>query len=1233
MPHTKYRIRGISLLIAVLSLIAILAVVAFYIPKKKHLSFHYYNIEQRVKREINALDHDIEQIKDRLNENPAITFSNLSRNYNYYHYIIKDGRILFWSDDRFDIPPKAQTTSINGLRFFYFDQGYFLLKRTRLEAQSNRYDLYSLLPLFINSSIENDFIQSYHNEKIFSSNDFRLSYGTSSLGEPVYLGDKYLFTVSLSQGYQYQNRFANYWIFTWSLILITSLLIYSSLWVNKFSSTKAYLKAFLLLFITLALIRYLMIYFQIPFSVIEMDLFNPKYFASSEFNPSLGDLLLNTICLAILSFFIFRFYFRGALYRSLMLSSENLQKIFVVGASFITFYILRQLGYVIQLIYFNSQLSLDITQGQIFETLPLAAHLVLALYAIIYFLLAHLLFKIIIKLDFKTTPLVLYFSLGAILYLLLFYNSAVSAVMVIAFNTMYFLLVNFFKLHKYLVSVRYTTFLYFFICAFICAAFGAFEILQFEQKIEIQNKRRFAQEVLLEDDNLAEFLLSEASQKIKSDRFIINRLISPFSSKDVIEKKIRRVYLNRYFDKYDVAIHLFNFRGDPIGADQKIDNYFRWYEKYYKPKYETNYENLVFVDEADAYFLQRYINFIPLKRGNMQAGFIIIDLKLKRYTPSTVYPELLVDRRFLTPYLNKNYSYAVFNKRYIAYSAGPFNYQSEFNAGLLDKTKLYGNGIRQAGYHHLGLAGEDKKIVISSPIFPVNTIISNFSFLYLILIFIILIMVFFYAFNLSRRQAKLNYATRIQLYLNTAFFLPLFIVSTATLSLIGSSYKKNVTRDYYNKTRNVGLYLLEDLKRHSDSPDQEDLSTMLSEISQYVQSDINFFNRGGRLVASSQEEIYERDVLSTLINPNALIQIVERGNDHTILDERVGELKYRSAYYGIRSFESGVLIGIVSIPFFESKMELDEQVNEVLTTIINIFTSIFILSLILSFFASKILTYPLKLITQKIRKVSLSRENEPLEWRSDDEIGLLVSEYNQMLVKLEESKAALSRSEKESAWREMARQVAHEIKNPLTPMKLSLQHLRRMLKEQKNNGEIVEKPIDSLLHQIDTLSDIATSFSSFAKMPTPKNERFEITKVLRRTTELFKNEYGKIKYDLPSGKYFVRGDRKLMGRIFSNLIINGLQSAEDKDNANVFIKMKVTESNKAVLIEFRDTGSGIPNTIQEKVFLPNFSTKTSGSGLGLAIAKRGIEHAGGNIWFETEESMGTTFFIKLPLIS
>jgi len=287
--------------------------------------------------------------------------------------------------------------------------------------------------------------------------------------------------------------------------------------------------------------------------------------------------------------------------------------------------------------------------------------------------------------------------------------------------------------------------------------------------------------------------------------------------------------------------------------------------------------------------------------------------------------------------------------------------------------------------------------------------------------------------------------------------------------------------------------------------------------------------------------------------------------------------------------------------------------------------------------AARQLTAPLKLITEKLTRTTLTGENEPLPYRSsDDEIGLLVREYNAMLGKLEASRRELAAQEKEVAWREMARQVAHEIKNPLTPMKLSLQFLQKAIAERRPNAEeLIGRISQTLITQVDVLSDIATSFSTFTNLPAMRPERLDVGAVLRHCADLFRQHDGDEQGELclalpPDGTYTVFADESLLVRTFNNLLLNAKQAVPAGRPPRQEVALRAAGPGQ-VLITIADNGTGIADDVRAKVFVPNFTTKAEGSGIGLAVAKRGIESAGGRLWFETVVGEGTTFFIELPL--
>jgi two-component system nitrogen regulation sensor histidine kinase NtrY len=297
-----------------------------------------------------------------------------------------------------------------------------------------------------------------------------------------------------------------------------------------------------------------------------------------------------------------------------------------------------------------------------------------------------------------------------------------------------------------------------------------------------------------------------------------------------------------------------------------------------------------------------------------------------------------------------------------------------------------------------------------------------------------------------------------------------------------------------------------------------------------------------------------------------------------------------------------------------------------------VYVSCVILAIIVSILIANSTTRGVVRISEKFRNFSLDSPNERLEARVDEELSELVRVYNQMSEELDRSARRLAQSERESAWREMAKQVAHEIKNPLTPMKLSIQYLTHALKNKPDNIEdMIARVSSTLMEQIENLSKIASEFSSFAKMPKAKNERLELNQLVTSCTELFeKNEKGvAISLSIPTEPVFVLADRHQLTSVLNNLLKNGQEAIQEGREGHLDVTLRKKEG-KAI-IRVRDNGAGIPQDIQQRVFQPNFTTKGSGTGLGLAICNNIIRNANGNIYFETGPN-GTTFFVELPLI-
>jgi two-component system, NtrC family, nitrogen regulation sensor histidine kinase NtrY len=300
-------------------------------------------------------------------------------------------------------------------------------------------------------------------------------------------------------------------------------------------------------------------------------------------------------------------------------------------------------------------------------------------------------------------------------------------------------------------------------------------------------------------------------------------------------------------------------------------------------------------------------------------------------------------------------------------------------------------------------------------------------------------------------------------------------------------------------------------------------------------------------------------------------------------------------------------------------------------TIINLNAFIFLIAGVIALFITNRITRSFSIIGDKMREVNLGKMNEEIIWNRNDEIGELVKEYNKMVNKLGESAEVLARSEREGAWREMARQVAHEIKNPLTPMKLSIQYLQKaILNNSPDVKELTANVANTLVEQIDHLSKIAFDFSQFANIGNTQVELFDMHEVIGSLKELYqRGPQVEINWEAVPEKVMLRADKTQMNRLFTNLFQNAVEACDDKDQC--IIDVNEFQENGSIIVSIKDNGEGIPDSMQSKIFAPNFTTKSSGTGLGLAMCKTIVEQAHGKIWFETKPGEGTTFHIELPL--
>lgn len=471
---------------------------------------------------------------------------------------------------------------------------------------------------------------------------------------------------------------------------------------------------------------------------------------------------------------------------------------------------------------------------------------------------------------------------------------------------------------------------------------------------------------------------------------------------------------------------------------------------------------------------------------------------------------------------------------------------------------------------------------------------------------------------------RINY--KFQVVFSFIIFVGFFIVLLATMDYI----RKNYERRQRFLLQEKALYIQKALQdtyfwnTHLSRHNTTSLNVYLKDLSYTYKTDIHVYDIYGHLIGSSQPALFDLGLLSHRISPRPFFN----KNTNIIQEEKIGQLHYISAYSDLVNGDYSV-IGYIAVPFFISSNLIKAQINSLLAILIPIYMTIMLASILLTFFISKKITNPIITMGEKLKKLKIDQHNEKIIYHQQDEIGLLVEQYNQMVDEVEQSTALLAQQEREEAWKTMARQVAHEIKNPLTPMKLSIQQLQRMQKIQPENfEEHFKKATHLLIEQIDNLTLIANEFSYFAKMPATQVEEVDMATKAQTSIELFRTEVEnriQINYHGKPSDVWAMSDEKLILQVFNNLIKNAIQALNKKTNGQ--IDVTIEEHPETILIKVADNGPGIPDEIKDQVFVPNFTTKSTGMGMGLVITKKIVEDSGGIIHFTSSEQ-GTCFFLE-----
>ncbi len=1169
-----------------------------------------------------------------------LKFQTLVGKTTYPCFVFRGSQLLYWSDHTVR-PDMANAEQEFHEKLVVMQFGRYLA----LRHEAGPYVVLTYVPLERSYGINNRYLRDGAERALLSGLNLRLVAGNASSNLPKLYSNEgnYLFSLDSLQPNSTAGKYLPLTLMLAGLILFVAGLL---LWARQLFRAGRPLTGAAVAVVPLAAMRAILLHYGLPFSFIELPLFNPRVYAASWLSPSLGDLLINALLLLVAASYgllLFRYY-RVALWPARV---QRLSRRMMVGAGLVLsfFGLLELLFQFYSNSFNNSQLVLDVTQdisvSGFKALLCLAIVLHTAAYLTGFYALAQL-FEATVRYETRRTGVLALAASTAVFLPLGLVLGQVDFIL-LGITLLFFFVLRLTGLRQVAAIIPYQAYLFLFLMLSISSAVGALALFEHFDRQLVLNKQTLAGNLLAENDLQGEVLLSERGQEMAADPELHVMLADSTTRPEVIRQKIVRGYLRDYFDKYEIVVTLFKPGGTPVESGSDAETLPQMRTRLLRAAARTDQLNLFLVRGSNSFSTRRYVDFVtvPTTRGN---NTILLELTLKKLTTYSVIPELLVDQKFFQSGMGAELSYAGYEDNQLVYSEGDYDYVNRLTPALYQNPRLYQTGLVVGRFHHLAVRDETqyRTVVVTTATYSFGDWLANFSFLFLLHAFLGLFCgsVYWLGRGEYLDVFRTNFSTKIQLFLNLGILVPLLVVSVATISQVKKSYQRDLRRTYERRGRAVQDNLLENSKLLADSASRPALLDLADNVSALTETDLNLYDARGRLLVSSQPIIFESGLLGTLMNPQALAGLKEQIKPRVLATERAGSLSFNTLYLPLRTVSetderSSVVLGYVGIPFFDSEKDLDNKLIELIAIILNTFTVMFILFLVLAFVASRVLTNPLKLVTEKLKQTTLTGQNEMLNYQSNDEIGLLVREYNTMLLKLEESKQELAAQEKEAAWREMARQVAHEIKNPLTPMKLSLQFLQRAIQDNRPNiNEMLAKVSQTLITQIDVLTDIATSFSNFTNLPAMRPERLDVVPVLRRCVELHQGsrQDATIQLILPAADepVVVFTDENLLVRTFNNLLINALQAVPESRAPVISASLEIQDE-KRVRIAIQDNGAGIPDEVREKVFVPNFTTKATGSGIGLAVAKRGIESAGGTIWFETEENIGTTFYIELPL--
>ena len=1139
-------------------------------------------------------------------------------------FVFENDTLRYWSDNHTPINKLYSKSGINN-RIARLSNGWYEI-RTVAKKQTTYVGLILLKNEY---SIENKYLSKSYIPEFHISPTFKLSPITLSYGVDIQDKEgKYIFTlVPLNE---LDNDTVPYTaVGVLFLLSLLSLMLFMLDYIDQMMLSKGKSIKIISLILGVTVARIVTMIFKLPPNVYALDFFDPVYFHGGFFYPTFGDFLINAVIMLFLTMAVFKLADYVELGKRIKSWTEFTRGCFFFAVAAIGIYSVVVFHAALESLIADSEISFQLNNVFVLDVFSLAGVVIFA------FVFASLIYGIV-----KITS---YVSLNDAKNLrkaiIIIAASGVTAALLSCLSDYTFLsatigyvaIIVFWSCLMHYRNATESVYRYMFM-VFLSAVLSSVVIT----KIAEQKQQHLSEEQLMlavdEHDKIAESLLQDFTTEISGDALISDYLAADVKNGRRVYEYLQRWHFNGYWNKYNLSVKVFEaIQGVPF-----IEMQNETAETIAKYGSEIPASDFYFVDNPDggiSYFgqLRAFVGDTPY--------YIIITLDNKPVPQDFGYPELLVNGD-MTPSLLEDCNYAKYRNGRKTKQHGSFVYDlgDEVFAQQLNNSGDSIAVFALDNYVHTVYKDKSDIVVISRPEKNIWDYVVSFAYIFvaytlLMLIYIIAKVISENRFDEYRSQLKIKLISLVCTILVLAFVL----VCAAIAYFNWNKFYTDTNTEINDKIKSVYMHIEQ---AYGDSASfvsarnpefNTALDEYLAKTAHVFYCDVNIYGADGELQGSSRPEIFKKGLLSTQINGNALKSLVFNTKANYIQDENIGKLSYKSAYIPFYNSHDK-LTGYINLPYFSKSDDMERELSTMIVSLVNLFVVFMLLSILIAVLLSERMVHPIRMIQNMIEKVELGKKHEKIEYKRKDEIGQLVNEYNTMVEKLEESAALLAKSERESAWREMAKQIAHEIKNPLTPMKLSIQFLIRS--HQNHDADFddkLEKVSNTLIQQIDTLSSIATGFSNFAKMPKPDESPFNVVETLSNVVQLFTNtENMEITSDLGGhSNITIVADKEQISRVFVNLIKNATQAIPDGIKGKIHVSLAVADGK--VTVKIKDNGCGIPDEIKGKLFTPSFTTKSSGSGLGLAMCKNIIINAKGDISFESEVGKGTTFIVTLPV--